>query len=382
MRIGIDARLWMESGVGRYIRNLVKNLLLIDKKNEYVLFVLSKDYEEIKAELLIKNDKWKIVKTDIKWHTLSEQLKFPSLLYKENLDLVHFPYFSVPVFYNKPFVITIHDLIINHFPTGTASTLPSYLYNLKLMGYNFIISEASKKTKKIITVSNATKKEIIEHLRVPEDKIEVTYEGVGKEFSNSNFQIPNNSQNTKYKILNTKYFLYVGNAYPHKNLERLLEAFKSLKFKYPDVSLVLVGKEDYFSKRLKDKVKSVNIDNKIIFYGEVKDSELINLYKNAKALIMPSLMEGFGLPLIEGMANKCTILCSDIEVFKEICKDAAFYFNPKDILDIVNKIEELYLNKEKDLEKRKEIGLERSKLFSWEKMARETLKIYESSISV
>src|SRR5882672_11359440 len=128
MRIGIDARLWNETGVGRYIRNLVANLAQIDKTNEYVLFV--KTGFKIK-DLGFKNDKWKIVETDIHWHTLKEQLLFPAVLNKENLDLMHFPYFSHPIFYNKPFVVTIHDLIMNHSLTGKASTFPYPLYLMK-----------------------------------------------------------------------------------------------------------------------------------------------------------------------------------------------------------------------------------------------------------
>ena len=131
MKIGIDIRLWNQTGVGRYIRNLVLNLAEIDKKNGYVLFARSEDFQSIKSE--IKNPNWKLVKADIKWHSISEQINFPSILNKENLDLVHFPYFSVPIFYNKPYVLTIHDLIIDHFPTGKASTLFLPFYYFKII---------------------------------------------------------------------------------------------------------------------------------------------------------------------------------------------------------------------------------------------------------
>src|SRR5690349_17429006 len=114
MRIGIDARLWRETGVGRYIRNLVWQLQKLDKQNDYVLFVQNGFTRD---ELGFTDSRWKIVPTGIHWHSLSEQKDFPKLLNKENLDLMHFPYFSHPIFYNKPFVITIHDLIVTHFPT-------------------------------------------------------------------------------------------------------------------------------------------------------------------------------------------------------------------------------------------------------------------------
>src|SRR3989344_566153 len=380
MRIGIDARLWNESGVGRYVRNLVEQLQLIDHENKYVLFVGSKDYENVKCQM--SNVKWRLVKADIGWHTLEEQLKFPLIINKENLDLMHFPYFSVPIIYNKPYVVTIHDLILHHFPTGLASTLPRYLYRLKLLGYKFVIKKAAQNAKKIITVSNATRDEIIDHLKIEPSKVVVTYEGVNDKIRNPNIEIRNKS-----KIINTKtknvdqYFLYVGNAYPHKNLDRLLEAFSILC--HPehsegshDIRLIFVGKEDYFYKRLKEKVKKVNLEKSVLFYGEVSDEELVELYKNAKALIVPSLMEGFGLPGLEAMANKCLVLSSDIPSLREVYGNAAVYFNPNDVLDMEKKMIEVLGSKVgHDFVGH---GLERTKMFSWEKMAKETLRIYES----
>jgi glycosyltransferase involved in cell wall biosynthesis len=348
MKIGIDCRLYQETGVGRYVRNLIKNLQVLDKKNKYVLFVLSKDRDEILKQ--VDNENFRIVKADIKWHTLSEQLRFPQILNKENLDLMHFPYFSVPVYYRRPFVVTIHDLIVDHFSTGKASTLPSY-----------------KNAKKIIAVSQATKNEIIDHLKINEHKIEVTYEGVDRQIANS--LVPD-------KLQNKKYFLYVGNAYPHKNLNRLLQAYKTLK---QNVYLVLVVKKDYFYERLKRKANDLNLSERVIFLHDIKDGELSGLYRKAIALVFPSLMEGFGLPVLEAMANNCLVLASDIPSLKEICLDSAIYFNPHDIQDIAEKMNEACLG---GYSGKKENALERSKSFSFEKMAKETIKIYESCFSL
>ena len=143
-----------------------------------------------------------------------------------------------------------------------------------------------------------------------------------------------------------------------------------------NVKLVLVGKEDYFYKRLKEKVKKVNLEKSVLFYGEVSDEELVELYKNAKALIVPSLMEGFGLPGLEAMANKCLVLSSDIPSLREVYGNAAVYFNPNDVLDMEKKMIEVLGSKVgHDFVGH---GLERTKMFSWEKMAKETLRIYES----
>jgi len=370
MKIGIDCRLWDETGVGRYIRNLVLNLQKLDKENEYILFVLSKNYKEINSQLSTPN--FQLVVADIPWHSVKEQIKFPQILNRENLDLVHFPYFSVPIFYNKPFVVTIHDLILHHFPTGEASTLPLLFYKLKLLGYKFVFSKAAQKAKKIITVSNATKKEIIDHLGTEKEKIKVIYEGVDDELSNIK------SQRSKIDIKYKNYFLYVGNAYPHKNLERLLEAFKLLN---SDANLVLVGKEDYFYKRLKKKAREMGISDRIVFLQNVSDQELVDLYRNALALVLPSLMEGFGLPALEAMANNCLVLASNISPLREVCSDAAIYLDPYNSKDIAEKMKEVCFNDLNHFSEKRDEGMERIELFSWRKMAKQTLAVYNQAAS-
>lgn len=360
MKIGIDGRLWNETGVGRYIRNLVWELEKLDLKNHYVLFV-KKGFKI--QDLGFKNDHWKVVETDIHWHSVEEQVTFPQVLNKENLDLMHFPYFSLPIFYTRPFVVTIHDLIINHFPTGKASTLPYPFYRLKRIGYDFVINHAIRISKKIIVPLNAVKDDVRQMFDVQEDKIVVTYEG------SSNLK--SQSSNVKFK----NYFLYVGNAYPHKNIERLIDAFVLFKKENPDVKLVLVGKDDYFYHRLHEKVEKRNLDS-IVFKHNVSDEELFALYANALAFVSPSLMEGFGLPPLEAMKSDCPVLVSDIPSFREVCLDAAYYFDPGDTTAIKEQLDFVYHLDPKTREEYIAKGQERVKAFSWKKMAEQTLEIY------
>ncbi len=371
MKIGIDVRLWSQTGVGRYIRNLVLSLQEVDKKNEYTLFVRSEDEDDIKSK--ITGVKWKIVKADIKWHSLSEQINFPSILKKENLDLLHFPYFSVPVFYNKPYVLTIHDLIIDHYPTGKASTLFLPLYYLKILFYKFIIKVASQRARKIISPSVATEEEIADHLKIKKEKIVVTYEGVDD-------GLKHKAGNVKHQTLNTNYFLYVGNAYPHKNLENLILAFEKLSKENLEVKLILVGKMDYFYNKISAFIKNKNLEKRVILFGKAKDEELFDLYKNANALVSASLMEGFGLPVLEAMSQKCLVICSDIPSFREVAKEMAIYFNPQNTDEIYGALKKADL-KQYDT-KMIEKAYNRSLEFSWKKAARETLKVYESSFSL
>ncbi len=372
MKIGIDARLWNESGVGRYTRNLVSELQTIDRSNDYVLFVKKQEYENLKSH--ISNlKKWKLTMADIRWHSISEQLQFASIIKKEKLDLMHFPYFSIPLRYSGPFVITIHDLIIHHFSTGEASTLPLPFYKTKRLAYLYTVKKAAKNAQKIITPSLATKNEILNHLNVLEKNIFVTYEGIDASLEKA--------MREKIQPPDVKrYFLYVGNVYPHKNAERLIEAFGAINQKKYPCKLVFVGKEDFFYKKLKKKMLKEDIKNNIVFKHAVDDKELISLYKHAIALICPSLMEGFGLPALEAMYNKCLILASDIPVFKEVCKTAALYFNPYEKEELSRLMESVLAKNTSYFTKQKTQGRARAKKFSWAKMAKETLAVYNQCL--
>lgn len=363
MKIGIDCRLWYETGVGRYIRNLVTQLSDIDTKNEYVLFFRKEEYESVP----LPGKNFKKVLADVRWHTLAEQTTFKKILDAEHLDLCHFPYFSYPISYTGKFVITIHDLIIDHFSTGKASTLFAPLYFLKQLGYKFVLRNAISHAKKIIAVSGATKQEIIDHYHPHPEKISITPEGIDQKFD------------TQEKIdVPEKYFLYVGNVYPHKNVSRLIEAFVDFRKAHEDAHLILVGKEDYFSKKLEKEIQQKKLAN-ILFYKHTNDAQLSFMYHHAIALVAPSLMEGFGLPALEAMHHKCLVLCSEIPSFLEVCGETAVYFDPYNIENIAKTLTIAYNHEVSHISQKKEAGVKRSKTFSWKKMALLTHELYEKA---
>ena len=375
MKIGIDCRLWGQAGVGRYVRNLVFNLLKIDESNVYVLFIRREEVEIVQnqiAKFKIQNSKFKIIPVKIPWHSIKEQLLFSKLIDKEKVDLMHFPYFSVPLFYNKPFVVTIHDLIYHHFVSGEASTLPLWLYGFKMISYRLIIKHAAGSARKIIAVSQFTKRDIMNNLGIKEEKIEVISEAADdfNRLSVQSFQ----------GVPLQDYFLYVGNVYRHKNPGALIEAFKILHKENPKLKLVFVGKEDFFYKNLKKKFSKLINQKSIIFKDNISDQELASLYKNAICLVRPSLMEGFSLPPLEAMSAKGIVLASDIPVHREIFDDAVIYFDTYKIDDLISKMKFL-LNIERE-EKNKIIkkGIEKTKEYSWRITAEQTLKVYESSL--
>ena len=353
MNIGIDARLIRETGVGRYIRNLIREMSRLDNTNEYTVFLRKSEYERF----ICPTARWRKVMADVPWHSLSEQLVMPWIFFRSGLDLVHIPYFNIPILYPGRFVVTIHDVIILHFDTGKASTLPWLCYKLRRFGYYLVLMVGLWRAKRIIAVSAATKQELIDHFHIDSKKIAVTYEGVDEKLK---------TQERGRKIIKDPYFLYVGNAYPHKNLDVLIWAFQKFSAScFTPVSLVLVGKDDYFYRRIK---ASCSYD-RVVFFGEADDRDLSNLYQHAVALVSPSLMEGFGLPTLEALSFGCPVIASDIPVYHEILGDRAVYFNPMNPADLAKKFS--------CAKKHIQSGTFSEK-YSWTKLASDTLVLYEA----
>jgi len=173
MKIGIDARLINETGVGRYIRNLIAELGKIDNKNSYVVFLRRSAFDAFHPP----NARWEKRLADVPWHSMTEQIFMPAIFYRSRLDLLHVPYFNVPFFYFGKFVVTIHDLTILHFDTGKATTLPYLFYKIRRLGYYISLLKAIFWSEKIIAVSQTTKCEILDHFDVLPEHVAVIYEG-------------------------------------------------------------------------------------------------------------------------------------------------------------------------------------------------------------
>ena len=374
--IGIDARFYgpVGKGLGRYTQEVVDNLLAIDDANNYVVFLGKENFDIFKTD----NPRVKKVLADVRWYTLTEQILMPYYIWREKITLMHFHHFNIPIFCPTKFVVTIHDLILIKFPSLRATKLSPLLYKIKNTAYRFVLSFAIRKSKKIIAVSEFTKKDILENFSIDSDKIVVTLEGVSERLIEKDINSGNIEKVLEeYKIKNP-YLLYVGNAYPHKNLEWLMDVF------YKDlgdlkIDLVLVGKEDYFFKRLKDyKVQNEsNGDNrKVIFPGYVSDENLQLLFQGALAYVFPSKYEGFGIPPLEAMANNCPVISSNRASMPEVLGEAALYFDPEDKNALFELIKKIYKNIQigEDLIKK---GREQVKKYSWTKCAEMTKNVLE-----
>lgn len=362
-RIGIDARLYFQTGVGVYLRNFLHHLQDLSFKDvEFYIYVLERDAGQIE----FKNRQFIKREVTTLWHTLDEQTSFYSVLQNDKLDLMHFTYFSYPVFYKRPFIATVHDITPLTHKTGRASTLSPWLYELKHAAFKFVLGKQVQNAKRIITPTDAVKKQLFEIYGLKyRDKITPVYEGV-------NYELMNAKENTSLKTeFSKRFFLYVGNFYPHKNVGALIEAYKSLK---TDTELILVGPSNYFSDKLKEEIAKEGIKN-IRFYHTGKVEDLVFFYKNALALINPSISEGFGLPLVEAAYFNLPIIASNLEVFKELFGEEYIYFDPKDVKSIAAKLEKFI-----EYSKSKNPKVNYSTLlkkYSFEKMTQAIADIYK-----
>ncbi|HUW24320.1 MAG TPA: glycosyltransferase family 1 protein [Patescibacteria group bacterium] len=372
MRIGIDCRMMglKHAGIGRYVENLVTELLKTDKDNEYILFT-RKEFTP-KAEFASPNVK--LVVAEASHYSLKEQFLLPGLIAKEKVDLMHFPHFNVPVFYFGRFVVTIHDLI-KHTSRGAATTTKNPLiYWLKYLGYKVVFGLTVKRASRILVPSQSVKNELARQYGLEAEKIVVTYEGVDKGIKS----IKSEDVLKKYHI-EKPFLLYVGSVYPHKNVERLIEAVKSLWLMDFRLQLVIVCARSVFWEKLKKKIQEVRAENEVNLVGFVPEEELTVLLRGTQVFVFPSLSEGFGLPGLEAMAQGTPVVASKIPVFQEIYKEAAVYFNPLDSGDMADKIK-LVISDKNLQEKMKKQGSELVKGYSWEKMASETLLVYNNAL--
>lgn len=377
--IGIDARFYgpETKGLGRYVERLIEYLEKVDNTNQYLIFLRKENWDQYNPA----NKNFKKVLADFRWYSLSEQILMPYLIWKYKIDLMHFPHFNVPLLNFKKFVVTIHDLILIQFPTPRASTLGPLMYKIKNLAYRMVISSAVKKSAKIITVSQYTESQLLKHFHVDPSKIEVTYLACDS-VETGQLKIP--ESNLVKLGINKPYLLYVGNAYPHKNLEKLLESFKKFIKIYGDsYQLVLIGKEDYFYERIKKLANDLKLNNdndvikKVVFGGYVSQAMLADLYRNARLYVFPSMLEGFGLPALEAMRYELPVVCSNSSCLPEILGDAALYFDPTNIDDTIKAVYNGLTNDKLRAELVLK-GKEQIKKYKWLDCAQKTLSIYNN----
>lgn len=315
MRVGVDARMLCSSGIGKVIENIVSRMIADKPEWHFVLLGKMSDFAKFS---FTKKENVELISCNAPIYSVREQFEVPWKLPKD-LDVLWCPHYNVPVFYHGRMVVTIHDL--------AHLALPEINKGFLKQSYaKIMFRAATKKADQIACVSKFTISELKKYVpSVDAKKIHLVYNGVDEKW----FSIK------KGKPVHDKpYFIFVGNVKPHKNLRRLIEAYK-LASMHIKQDLILVGKKEGFingENSISELIKG--FEDRIIFTGYVSDEELMQYVAQADAMIFPSLYEGFGLPPLEAMAAGIPVLASDAASIPEVCQEDAIYFDPLDINDI------------------------------------------------
>ena len=367
-KIGIDARMYgyAQTGIGNYIRHLLHYIFETDKKNKYVIFLMPEEYDKFD----LPNERIKKIKASAKWYGWREQLLFPFQLYKENLDLMHFTHFNSPILYFKRSIVTIHDITPYFFPGHKMKSI------VRKIGFKTVFFSSVKKAVRVVAVSENTKNDIANYFKIKKDKINVIYEG-----TDSQFRVISANQKTaeiKKKHNITKPFIfYTGVWRNHKNLVGLVKAFEILRNKYKlDYQLVLGGKEDPYYPEVRKTWEKLKLEQEVIRTGFIDQEDLPLFYNMAEAFIIPSFYEGFGLIGLESFACGTPVISSNTTSLPEILGNATIYFDPNSSEEMAKKIK-LVLTNKKLYNELIEKGFIQNGKYSWEKMGKETLDVYE-----
>ena len=369
MRIAIDARKLRDYGIGTYVRNLLRHLSRLDSTTEYVVLCRGEDCEVIES----LGENFRAVAEPAPAYSVSEQFRVPLHLRREGIDLFHATHYVLPPLVPCKSVVTIHDCIHLRFP--------QYLPNK--LGYAYARSAlwiATHRSNRILTVSEASKRDILKYFRVPPGKIDVIYNAIDERFNEPPTDEDVARVRERYQ-LNDPFVLYAGNIKPHKNLERLIEAFHMLRRgPLEHLKMLIIGDEISKYATLRRAVHKYKLHQHVRFFGFVPDKTLAVLYRLAGVFVFPSLYEGFGLPPLEAMASGTPVVTSNVSSLPEVVGDAALLIDPYQPEAIADAMRRALLEPGLREELRRR-GLLRVQEFSWERSIRRVREIYEEVLS-
>lgn len=374
MRIGINSLFLIPGQVGgteTYLRGLIEGLTKIDNQNEYILFTNRENHESFQLtasnfskHLCDFNARFKLYR--VFW----EQVFFPRMIRNKKIDILHSPGYVSPMKVGCKTVVTIPDMQYRYYPQN--------FNNSRLWYWQYFIPRSANQANRIITLSNHSKTDIINLLQVPQEKISVTYCSSKYQGNNRISEELATQTLSKYGIRDN-FILSVGSLLPHKNLDRLIEAYSQLKDQI-DEQLVLVGLKIDGYNALRAKIKQLNVDkNRILVLGYIPDTDLIALYQQARLFVFPSLFEGFGIPVLESMTFGCPVVASNRTAIPEVIGDAGCLFNPESTTEIAESIMRVVSDEHLRTELIQK-GNTRVNRFSWARMAAETIAVYRLAV--
>jgi glycosyltransferase involved in cell wall biosynthesis len=363
MRIGIDARLvyYSQAGIGQYILHLVDGLARVDQQSEYFLLQSRKDDTTI-----LEQDNFRRVSLWTPSHHRLERYALNVELVRLGLDVLHSPDFIPPHRPTCKSVITVHDLAFLLYPHFLTKESARYYGH---------IDQAVRWTDQIIAVSESTKRDTVQHLGVPEDKITVVHEAASPIFRPIDKAQAREQVRDRHGV-DAPYILFVSTIEPRKNVPTLVRALWQLSECYKeDVHLVLAGGKGWLFEDAFAIVEELQMDGRVHFVGRVSSEELLYLYNAAELLAHPAFYEGFGLPPLEAMACGLPVVVSNVASLPEVVGDAGILIDPHDVDELTVAIWRV-LNDDDLEQEMREKGLRQAARFSWERAARETLEIY------
>lgn len=364
MRIAIDARKLHDYGIGTYVRNILRYLGRIDRENEYVLLCRPSDTESVRAF----GDNFSAVAEPSGNYSLKEQVRLPLTLRRIGADVFHAPHYVLPPLLPCPAVVTIHDCIHLMFPEYLPNRL-AYYYARTFM------TLAARRSARVLTVSEASKRDILHFFHIPASKVEVVYNAIDDRFGR--LPEPDDVVRVRQRFqLDDPFLLYAGNIKPHKNVDRVIEAFARLKKRgFEPLKLLIIGDEISKSPELRRAVHRHQLHQQVRFLGFVPDATLAVLYRLADVFVFPSLYEGFGLPPLEAMASCTPVVTSNVSSLPEVVGDAALLVDPRDPEAIANAVQRILTDDElkRSLVRK---GLDRAHEFSWERSVRRIRDVY------
>lgn len=364
------------AGVGKYTWNIIKNLLEMDSLHEWELqlfdfLFLEKNDKKLLDNIENKNKIWKVCP----FCHYGILARFPFLynffpyhtFFPTKADIHHFFNFIIPRNIRGKTITTLHDMCFFRYPETLSKT------NYRILGEG--LKRSAHQADAIVTVSKNSKKEIIEFLQVPEDKIHIVCPGVDRKVF-----FPKKNRETKISILQKyaipgDFFLYLGTMEPRKNIPFLLKAFQIFSQKERNIWLVLAGQKGWGYKEIEDCIHELAIQDRIVLADYIPQEDMASLYSSAEVFLFPSLYEGFGIPPLEAMACGTPVIVSGVSSLPEVVEDAGILVPPDDIENLAFQMQRL--TRDRSLQKfysRK--GQERSLLFSWQKSAKKLLDIY------
>lgn len=371
MKIGVDARGLHWPGVGRYIRELIHGLAEVDNKNHYIIYFSSRDELESNP---FTNQNFKSAVVPVPCMTMKEQLLLPLQLMKDKLDLFHATCFVAPIFHPCPFIVTIHDLQLKINRDWFPPLRGIRKYSARAY-YDFMNWNAVSYSRKIITVSHHTRKEILRYFPRAEKKLAVIHHGINPNFHPVKSPETISRIKEKYNI-HGKYILFVGTLNKRKNLSRLLSAFSELQGVLHEYKLVVAAKIDHRYPEPIKLTEQLGIVDKVLYIGYVPSGDLPPLYSGSSVCVIPTVHESFCFPVVEAMACGVPVITSNVTSLPEIAGDAAYLVNPYNTEDMKEAIQKVISDQSVRnilIEK----GLSRVKQFSWRTAAEKVVAIYE-----